>query len=164
MSKPKYECKPLLDKDFALWDSCIEQSERGSLFHQTCWLESFGRHVAVIGCYGSEELVGGMPLCYQQKAGLKIARPPYLTPYLGPVVFRVEGKRHRVLTLEKDIASSLIDYVTQHYDFVRMPLSLGCLDVQPFQQNGFEVDVRWHRMTSNCRRVGLGKSGVGMVC
>jgi hypothetical protein len=143
MSKQKYQCRLLPEQDHGLWDGLIEKSERGAVFHQTFWLKSFGRLVDVIGCYEAGEFAGGMSLCYQQIAGLKIVRPPYLTPYLGPVVFKTGGRRHRVLTLEKDIASSLIDYVTNHYDFVRMPLSLNCTDAQPFQQNGFTVDIEY---------------------
>jgi len=144
MSKAKYHSRLLPEDDYELWDSFVERSERGTLFHQTYWLESFGRPFAVIGCYDeANALVGGMPLSYQQVAGLTIARPPYLTPYLGPVIFRTGGKYHRVLTLEKDVTSSLIDYVTTFYDFVRIPLSPNHIDTQPFKQNGFNIDVEY---------------------
>jgi len=143
VSGHKFQCKPLPREDYVTWDDLIEKSTKGTLFHHTYWLEAFGRPVAVIGCYQAEELIGGMSLSYQRVAGLKIARPPYLTPYLGPIVFRAGGKRHRALTLEKDVAASLIGYLTEHYDFARIPLSLDCVDVQPFQQRGFSVDVEY---------------------
>jgi len=142
VSRSKYHSRVLSEDDYELWDDSVERSERGTVFHETHWLKSFDRPFAVIGCYDDAgALVGGMPLSYQQMAGLTIARPPYLTPYLGPVIFRTEGKYHRVLTLEKGVALSLIDYVTIFCDFIRIPLSPNHSDTQPFKQNGFKVDV-----------------------
>jgi hypothetical protein len=141
-SGEKYQSRLLTEDHHPVWDTLVAKSERGTLFHQTHWLKSFGRPVAVIGCYDrNDALIGGMPLLYQRVAGLTIARPPYLTPYLGPATFRAGGKYHRILTLEKDVAYSLINYITVSYDFVRIPLPPNYVDTQPFQQNGFSVDV-----------------------
>ncbi len=142
MSECKYDSRLLPEDDYESWDDFVETSERGTLFHQTRWLKSFGRPIAVVGCYNEAGvLTGGMPLSYQQIAGLTVARPPYLTPYLGPVICKTDGKYHRALTLEKEIALSLINYVTTFCDFIRIPLSPNQMDIQPFKQNGFNVDI-----------------------
>jgi hypothetical protein len=142
VSETKYHPRLLVEDQYGLWDEFVEKSERGTVFHQTHWLKSFGWPFMVLGCYDDHDaLIGGMPLSYQRIAGLKTARPPYLTPYLGPVVFRTEGKYHRALTLEKDVALSLIDYVKATYDFVRIPLPPNYADIQSFKQNSFKIDV-----------------------
>jgi hypothetical protein len=142
MSGSKVHSKLLGAGDCVLWDEAVEGAGRGTLFHQALWLKSFDKPMAVIGCYNDAgALVGGMPLSYQRMAGLTIARPPYLTPYLGPVVFAAEGQYHRMLTLEKDIAASVIDCVQTFCDFVRIPLAPGDMDTQPFKQRGFSVDI-----------------------
>lgn len=143
MSDAKYDVKPLQADDYELWDSQVEETEQGTLFHQTHWLSAFDSPFTVIGCYDNDNLIGGMALSHQQLASLTIARPPYLTPYWGPLVFRDQGKYHTLLTLKKDVALSLIDYLMATYSFVRTPLPPGHLDAQPFQQNGFQIEVEY---------------------
>jgi hypothetical protein len=45
------------------------------------------------------------------------------------------------LTIEKDVALSVVQYVQEKYDFVRIPLPPDYVDVQPYKQTGFKVDV-----------------------
>lgn len=144
MAKSKYCVRPLPESDYELWNDLIDKAKRGTLFHQTHWLESFDGPFTLLGCYdGADELVGGMPLAYQRMAGLTMARPPYLTPYLGPVIFVTKGKYHQALTVEKDVVLSLIHYITAVYDFVRILLSPNHIDTQPFRQSKFEIDVEY---------------------
>jgi hypothetical protein len=143
MSLSKFVCQLLSKEDYALWDKRVDEAEGGTVFHQSSWLGSFGRGFDVIGCFDNGNLTGGMPISYQQVSGLKIGRPPYLTPYLGPVTFQSDGKYHRKLALEKEVATALTNFVTDFCDFIRIPLSPNSLDVQPFQQSGFEVVINY---------------------
>lgn len=141
-SDSPYDTRLFSEADYGLWDNLVEKSNGGTVFHQTLWLRSFGRPFAVVGCYDKTDgLVGGMCLSYQQLGMLTVVRPPYLTPYLGPVTFRTEGQYHRLLTLEKNVAVSVIGFLKTFCDFSRIPLSPNCTDTQPFQQNGFDVDI-----------------------
>src|SRR3990172_6656132 len=144
MSGSKYSVKLLSEDDYDLWDDLIEQSERGTVFHRTHWLKSFDRDLALVGCYNEAgTLVGGINLSYQRLAGMTIARPPYLTPYLGPVIFgKYDGKYHRALTVEREVILALLDRITKFSNFIRIPLSPNHHDIQPFKQNGFNhVDI-----------------------
>ena len=142
MTELKYQAQPVTASDLAQWDEFVETSHGGTVFHQTQWLRPFGDPVTLVGCYDpSGALVGGLPLVHQSMAGLQIARPPYLTPYLGPVTRDTGAKYHKTLTLEKDVALSLIDYIKTSFHFARVPLSPDRLDTQPFQQHGFDIEV-----------------------
>jgi hypothetical protein len=142
VSHRKYYCKPLTEKEFELWNHLVEGSEGGTVFHQTHWSKSASDPFVVLGCFDKNDaLVGGMPVSSQRLAGLRTMRPPYLTPYWGPVTFRTHGKYHRVLTIEKDIALALMNYLQASYDFVRTPLPPGYVDIQSFKAKGFEIDV-----------------------
>jgi len=180
MSGSKYCVKRLSEDDYDLWDDLIEQSERGTVFHRTQWLKSFDRDLAVVGCYDEAgTLVGGIPLSYQRLAGMTIARPPYLTPYLGPVIFRKnEGKYHRALTVEKEVIFALLDRITKWSNFIRIPLSPNHYDIQPFKLNGFrhvdieytyvvkldDMDRVWNEMDQDKRRKIKKGYGEGLSC
>jgi len=181
MPGPKYRVMPLTQDDHALWDDTIEHADRGTVFHRTSWLRSFDRKVALVGCYSEAgTLVGGIPLSYQRLAGMTIVRPPFLTPYLGPLVFSKndEGKYHRALTIERDVIVALLDWMTGFANFIRIPLSPNHNDVQPFRQMGFnhadieytyvvrldEMDRVWKEMDQDKRRKIKKGYGEGLSC
>jgi hypothetical protein len=168
MAGSKYRVRPLTQDDYDHWDDLIERAERGTVFHSVSWLRSFDRNLAVVGCYNEAgTLIGGIPLSYQRVAGMTMVRPPFLTPYLGPVVFgKNEGKYHRALTVERDVIVALLNWITRFASFIRIPLSPNHYDVQPFRQMGFhhvdiestyvvrldEMDRVWEEMDQDKRR------------
>jgi len=137
-----YEVRFLKESEHDSWDEMVTASPYGSVFHHAYWLGAAGLPFQILGCFDAGgELVGGMPLCYDRKVGLRFVRPPPLTPYQGVIIKATAGKYVRRLSRVKEVSQLLARRAARagHFVYVRFPLH--CQDGQPFIWEGFTPGV-----------------------
>ncbi len=84
------------------------------LFHRPKWLDAVCQWEAVV--YAKSDNVWGLwPLPIAEQAGFKRITQPYLTPYLGPIVFYPERQKNAGrLAHEKEVLAGLIDLLPDY--------------------------------------------------
>ncbi len=112
------------------------------LFHRPQWLDAVCQWDAVAVQKGND-VWGLWPLPITEQAGFKRITQPYLTPYLGPVVFYPEGQKLTSrLAHEKEVLAELIKQLPDYAS-----LDLKCLpslaNGLPFHWAGFAQTTRY---------------------
>jgi hypothetical protein len=166
MMSSKYTTKLLIENDFDIWNNLVENSDEGTIFHTTHWLNATNHNYEIIGCYKGEKIVGGGAFI-QNKNSLRqksISSPP-LTPYSGIIFEKDASKKITRYSDRKKITDKILAYLDDKYQDIRISLPPQFEDIQPFIWNGFEADVSytyllklddtkliWKQMDSSLRR------------
>jgi Acetyltransferase (GNAT) domain len=132
-----------LSKDqLPLWDSLVDKSPHGTVFHKTWWLQAAGCDFEILGCWNQQgELSAGIPLPRKKRGGLTLCHSPALTPYLGPVFDLAEADSARdKLYLMRSRGESLARAVHPFDSFCQIA-GTEAPDFQGFLWAGFHVEI-----------------------
>jgi hypothetical protein len=126
------------------WDALVERSVNGTIFHHSWWLNAAGRDFTILGVFdGKGNLVGGMPLTFSNRYGLRLVRNPPLTPYLGPVFAQdAKGTSYKTISLMRNAGAILAESVRGIDSFSQHIGSRGP-DLQGFLWRGYSADLRY---------------------
>jgi hypothetical protein len=148
------EVRDLKEDEYELWDSLVEASPHGTIFHRSFWLkassELFDKKLKILGGFEEEKLEGGCSFfAYRSSKGLfKFAASTCgLAPYGGIVLSKPsKGKRsdRKQEVQNRDLIKSLSSAINEEYfDFIEFTNSPEFNDVRPFTQNGWRSKVRY---------------------
>jgi hypothetical protein len=142
----KYTFRILGSDEYENWDSFVDRSPQGTLFHKNEWLSSNGSDYRIFGCYsGSGELVAGF-VCGVEKLYDRwtFFTHPKITPYLGNVYSDTGGKYVTQLSHNKKLCYEIANMLKTHCDTINIHLSAYEVDdVMPFVWAGFSVSLRY---------------------
>ncbi len=140
----KFHVRALAKEEFRDWDKLVSESQQGTLFHKSFWLEASNLPFVILGCFDSnDQILGGIPLPYQKKFGFTIVRHPSLTPYLGVVFRKNDSKYVKCISREKEIACCLAEKVREMAHFAYIGFSFDFVDIQPFIWQRYASRVRY---------------------
>ena len=136
------EIRPLSQYEFKDWDSLVDRSDSGSLFHKSYWISASSQPFLIFGCFDKGVLVGGVPLIVKEKFLLKKAGYPILTPYLD--IIAVSNARNKIKRMSylRDVIQNILCFLQKHYQIISLTLSPSFLDVVPLLQNRFNLTVK----------------------
>ena len=101
----------LTSDDYALWDKLVDASPQGTIFCRSWWLKAISGDVRLLGYFGGEHLIAGIPLYFEKRLGVNICTIPPLTQTWGiviePLVGKEVSKASRELEVLRALASSL---------------------------------------------------------
>jgi len=132
------------------WDSLIEVSPYGSIFHILDWLRIAEKHTnsklyPLIGIKG-EKVIGVFPIFYKKKGPLKMvfSPPPKVgIPYMGPVLLGYEKlKQEKKESLIMDFFTGVDNFIHDNFnpDYISFELSPGLIDCRPFKWLGYQAE------------------------
>jgi hypothetical protein len=133
--------------DRELWDSTVDQSPYGLLFHKWDFLRIAEKHTGwkllPYGVYKGKTLLSLFPLFYKKDLLVRsVFSPPPLSciPYLGPTMNAGYGDvkpstRESHLQTVVDEVTAEIKKLSPSYVYVQMPPMYN--DIRPFKWNGF---------------------------
>ena len=133
--------------DRELWDSTVDQSPYGLLFHKWDFLKIAEKHTGWMllpyGVYKGDRLLSLFPLFYKRDLLIKsVFSPPPLSciPYLGPTMNAGYGDlkpstRESHLQAVVDEVTASIKKLSPSYVYVQMPPMYN--DIRPFTWNGY---------------------------
>ncbi|WP_235808229.1 GNAT family N-acetyltransferase [Methanoculleus horonobensis] len=141
-------------KDRELWDSFVDASTYGLLFHRwdyiTITAEHAGYRLLPYGIYKGEELVCLAPLYVKSTHGVKMlfSPPPMqaVVPYQGFVPAKSFdtlklGKKEEIMDLIAGDLSAEIDAISPHY--FSLTLVPGLTDVRQFLWRGYDPKIHY---------------------
>lgn len=145
----KMTIKIIEDKE--LWDSFVDESPYGLLYHKWDFLNIIEKHsgykLIPNGIYKGDELIAIFPLFFKKLWGLKtIFSPPPKTgvPYLGFIV----GKKYDNLKQNKkegilNLIANEIDEEIKNFspNYVSISTVPNLMDIRPFKWNNYKTDI-----------------------
>jgi hypothetical protein len=134
--------RPLERSEFGRWDEFVRQSPQGTLFHTTLWLEASRAPFTLFGCFRGEELRGGFAagVVGRRSAGHP---QPFLTPYLGLLLPKPDGKYVTTISTNKAITAAFAAFLKEEFDSVEFRYPPEVIDLQPFIWGGFQAGLRY---------------------
>ena len=143
-----FKIKVFSDNNMKLWDSFIDQSQNGTIFHKYSWLKSIEQEsntklYPLVCEKPGEGIIGVFPVFLQKKMSLRIILSPpngCAVPELGPVFFfknqkpqKTEADMNAAITtflhkIESDLKPDFYYFTTNLYD------------IRPFTWNGFTAN------------------------
>lgn len=118
------------------------------LFHRPEWLDAVCQWEAVVYQKGND-VWGLWPLPIAEQAGLKRITQPYLSPYLGPVVFYPEGQKNASrIAHEKQVLGELIKLLP-NYASLDVKCAPALTNGLPFLWVGINQTTRYTYILDN---------------
>jgi lipid II:glycine glycyltransferase (peptidoglycan interpeptide bridge formation enzyme) len=138
-----------------LWDSLIQNSDQGTVFHKFDWLKLMEKYtntkLILLITTNGDKIFAGIPFFIQERFAslIKITlSPPYptLVPYLGPFFigynFWKENKRIYLLRcFQKKLDHYLYSNIKPHSISIITPPNM--LDMRPFLRAGYKVTPKY---------------------
>jgi len=140
-------------KDKGTWDTFVDDSPYGMLFHKWDLLKIIEKHTGyelyTYGIYKGEELIGAVPMFYKKVKGVKLVySPPQGTlvyiPYMGLIMSRKymglrQRKKESYLDLAwADVSHELKKLSANFSSFTFVP---GMNDIRPCIWDGYDVKL-----------------------
>jgi len=139
-----FEIRNLKPSEYDAWDRLVEDSQQGTIFQKSCWLEASGVEFGIYGYFKGGQLFAGIPLVYRRLSpGIKSIFHPPLTPYLGIVFKEIKSKYVRRISNEKNISSIFAKRIKEDFDDIYIKFTPYVTDLQAFVWQGFLSDVRY---------------------
>ena len=133
------------------WDRLVDSSTQGTLFHSSWWLLAHvgsrrlnaADRVRFLGVTENGRLIAGMPITYRRILGRSFIMPPYVTPYLGPVIAPCDYRSSTDLSRRKQIHSLLAAELRSAGFLLSYPFNYGVQDMQPYLWAGLTPTLRY---------------------
>jgi lipid II:glycine glycyltransferase (peptidoglycan interpeptide bridge formation enzyme) len=154
MVKP--EARFLTLQDYEQWDTLVDQSEQGTIFHSSRWITTVAPFLhlkpAIIGVFDESNLIGGCSFYINEvfhlyKRGLTdVDLSPYggiiLAPHKSKDVHANETKKYQIISLILEKIQEL------KFFSIHLKNSPGLLDVRPFTWQGWKEKIYYTYMLS----------------
>jgi hypothetical protein len=136
------------DTQSQFWNSIIERSTSGTLFHTWEWLKIVEKHSdarlipLVFFDADDDKPFGAIPLFFMKKLGLKMvfSPPPGSSITLGPVVVEKGYRQHKFEMAYLDFQQQLDLYIEKlGINYTNILTSPGLKDVRPFSWAGYKI-------------------------
>jgi lipid II:glycine glycyltransferase (peptidoglycan interpeptide bridge formation enzyme) len=144
------------NEELKKWDSLIEVSPYGTIFHTLNWLKIAEKHTnsklyPLIGLKG-EEVIGVFPVFYKKKGPFKMvfSPPPKVgIPYMGPVLLGYEKlKQEKKESLIINFFKGVDNFIQNNFkpEYIHFKLPPGLIDCRPFKWLGYQVEPMYGYM------------------
>ncbi|MGH9814868.1 MAG: GNAT family N-acetyltransferase [Candidatus Acidiferrales bacterium] len=143
-SRDEIRCEILPREEFAHWDTLVDASPHGTVFHYSWWLECTTPRFEILAARdGTGAVVGGIPLPRARRWGLELIHPPVLTPYLGPV-FDLRGAEANSerLSWMRGCGELLAQHI-EKFDSFRCTAGACAPDLQGLLWAGFRAELAY---------------------
>jgi hypothetical protein len=101
----------LTSDEYPLWDKLVDASPQANIFCRSWWLNAISGDVRLLGYFGGQHLIAGIPLYFEKRLGFDLCIMPPLTQTWGvvmePLVGRQVSKASRELEILRALASRL---------------------------------------------------------
>ena len=150
------ELKIVNEDDRELWDTLVEKSPHGTIFHTWRLLNIVKKHTKnkfypIIGFKGTTP-IGVYPLFFQKRFFLKMvfSPPPHAAvPYLGPAFVDYDKlKQSKKESLFIEFQKSVNDFISSELggDYTHISVSPALMDSRPLKWTGYKIKPRYSYM------------------
>jgi hypothetical protein len=138
------QCGTLDRTEYADWDTLVERSPHGTVFHYSWWLNIAAQQFDLLGVRDRNGcLRGGVPLTRKKRAGLTLLHAPQLTPFLGPIfdTSNIKDPCERLHLMRS--AGELLARGMPRFDSFRCMVGARGPDLQGFLWAGFRAELAY---------------------
>ena len=140
----KYTTLELNKQDYGKWNSFVEQSPEGTIFHRADWLNIFGDFFILCCLDKTNDIIAGMPCFVKKKLFFKLTSHPNLTPYQGVIFRKIEGNNFQKISLKKEITKEILGRLKKKgFTYISFNIPPEIIDIQPYIWEGFNSSVRY---------------------
>ena len=136
--------------DFKMWDSIIDKSLGGTIFHKIKWLKITEKHtnskLLPLVITNGNTIVSQFPIFLSKRSGLNLALSPPAggqIPYLGPIFCIENEKQSSIESIMKGTIEESLNFIKDkaggRINLFRIILK-DCIDIRPFKWNGFTAN------------------------
>lgn len=141
-SSSGFTLRYLRSDEYPIWDALVADSDQGSVFCRSWWLNAVEGEVKVLGLFEDGVLCAGMPLYFTRRAGLKVCIMPKLTQTWGVLLLKTAGNQSALLSREMRILQEFANRV-RTYTFFFQGFHPSLQNWLPFYWNGFRQTSRF---------------------
>lgn len=145
------EIREIESSEYKLWDSLVEKSPQGTVFHTSDWLtvcsNSLNEKLKIYAFFENEKLIGGCPIFFHKlKHIFSIASSSCsMTPYCG--LLWEKNPTDHVRKQEKTQNDCILYFCEilkkQKIDFISLSNSPDFIDIRPFIWNSWHGSIRY---------------------
>jgi hypothetical protein len=138
------QCEILDRSEYEAWDSLVDRSPHGTVFHYSWWLNIASQQFDILAVRDKRGLLcGGIPLTKKKRAGLTLFHAPQLTPYLGPIfdLSNISDQCERLYLMRS--AGELLAQQMPRFDSFRCMVGATGPDLQGFLWAGFRAELAY---------------------
>lgn len=131
-------------EDIAEWDTIVDNSKGGTVFHKSWYLKVYGVN-DILGCFVNGNLVCAMPLYKNKEHTEQIVQSTKVVPYSGMFFAHeyLKGSSYHSKMKERELVKRMCDHLKTHYTDICFALNTEVTDIVPFLRCGFYPEVRY---------------------
>ena len=145
----KIETRYLQPEEYHLWDSFVDESRDGTIFHKTLWLKPISAwqnlNFSIAACFKGGKIVGGMAFTWKKKFGrIPVIQMPLKTPVFGPVISQSETKYQS--KIERQVQATVQEisgFLMTKYQLFHAQFPPTVTDVRPYAWAGFNTAIHY---------------------
>jgi CelD/BcsL family acetyltransferase involved in cellulose biosynthesis len=129
-------------EEYAQWDELVNASPQGTIFCQSWWLKAISADVRILGYFGGQHLIAGIPLYIEKRFGFEVCTMPPLSQTWGVVIEPLAGRQASKASRELEILRALARELSERSIFFQAfhPTLRNWL---PFHWRGFKQTTRF---------------------
>lgn len=136
-------CERKID-DIDGWDTIVDNSKGGTVFHKSWYLKVYGVNDILCG-FVNGDLACAMPLYKNKDHAEQIVQSTKVVPYSGMFFAHeyLKGSSFHSKMKERKMIESMCEYLKTHYSDICFALNTEITDIVPFLRQGFYPEVRY---------------------
>lgn len=124
------------------WDKLVEDSEQGTIFCQTKWLDLYERIYKLYGYLNNESLLGGVS-GFPFESWFHNEQQPLL-PFQGILVAPVNSPKYTTLmSRHQEVGIALRDFFSEEYQYATIRNHYTFSDIRPFLREDWEPQIHY---------------------
>jgi len=150
----KITIRALPEDEYRIWDTLVDRSPQGTIFHTLEWLKINAKHTdsqlfLFVGYLGNEP-VAAIPIFYRKRNFFKLLSSPLgstLIPHLGPIFPDYDlHKQYKREFYFREFQKELDEFLIQNLkpDRISISTSPNLLDIRPFIWNDYQVIPKYN--------------------
>ncbi|KAA3614095.1 MAG: GNAT family N-acetyltransferase [Calditrichaeota bacterium] len=148
MTNSKYNLQILDEKEYPSWDTFVELSPQGTLFHTTQWARIiehvFKRSFEILVLNKNDHICAGILYWPKKVMFLNAITNIPNTTYQG-IIFQqpISTKSSTVNAEYQQQVEIILNKLTSEFHLIDIPLSPGIVDIRPFEWAGFKAKTSY---------------------
>lgn len=143
------ETRYLLADEYPLWDSFVDESTDGTIFHKSDWLEPISSwqnlNFSIIACFKGGRITGGMAFTWKKKFGrIPVIQMPLKTPVFGPVISRSKAQyQSKAESHTQEVVKALTGFIMSEFQMFHAQFPPSVKDIRHYEWDGFKTGIHY---------------------
>ncbi|MEN8202214.1 MAG: GNAT family N-acetyltransferase [Bacteroidota bacterium] len=154
----EFQVRYLTEEEYDAWDTFVDQSEYGTVFHKTYWNQAIfaldpSVSIQVVACFKEERIVAGLITGSLKKFGLiRTMVPPYASPFYGPLIKERDSKMlSKQESYRHQVMDEFLGFIEKEYQIINFSFPPGFKDIRSFNQRDYQSVEKYTYMVDTAQ-------------